>query len=347
MPNARYTRTFVYKGHRYYAYGNTVEEAIAARERKRIAVEQGDHTRCGVTLREWTQAAIETYKANVSDARREEIAMRLNKHLLSDLGSYALDKITPFQLQAVMNRQKGMSKSHIAKLSQDMFFVFDCARKNGMIQNNPAADLVRPQGTANKRRAITPFEREHLEKVLPSDDRFVFFSLMLYCGCRPSEAANVRYEDVIEKNGVHFLHIRGTKTANSDRLVPIPEEVYPIIVKRDSRGFCAVTAAGTKHNRSSYLRMVSSLKRALNISMGAKLYRNEIVEPVLADDFVPYLLRHTYCTDLKKKGIDVRIAKELMGHADIRTTANIYDHGDDETLMLAAELLGCTTHVQH
>ena len=78
----------------------------------------------------------------------------------------------------------------------------------------------------------------------------------------------------------------------------------------------------------------------MNISMGAKVYRNQLIPPLpLADDFVPYLLRHTYCTDLKKKGIDVRIAKDLMGHADIRTTANIYDHNDDDSLMEAARLI--------
>ena len=51
-------------------------------------------------------------------------------------------------------------------------------------------------------------------------------------------------------------------------------------------------------------------------------------------------LRHTYCTDLKKKGVDLRLAKELMGHSDIRITADIYDHADDESAVLAAKQMG-------
>lgn len=135
------------------------------------------------------------------------------------------------------------------------------------------------------------------------------------------------------------LTIRGTKTQNSDRVVPIP----PVMLERLSearRGLVCHTLNGTHHNESSYKRMVSSLERAMNIDMGGKLYRNELLYPLpLAKDFVPYLLRHTYCTDLKKKGVDVRTAKELMGHADIRTTANIYDHCDNESLMEAARLI--------
>ena len=140
---------------------------------------------------------------------------------------------------------------------------------------------------------------------------------------------------------VPFLHIRGTKTANSDRFVPIPEELKSRLLNTSGNGIVAPTQAGKKHNESSYKRMVSSLKRAMNISMGCKVFRNELQEPfTLADDFVPYLFRHTYCTDLKKKGVDVRIAKDLMGHADIKTTANIYDHSDGDTLMMAARQMG-------
>ena len=64
---------------------------------------------------------------------------------------------------------------------------------------------------------------------------------------------------------------------------------------------------------------------------------------VLADDLVCYCLRHTFCTDLQKKGVPVDIAKYLMGHADIRTTANIYAHSDDETAIIAAAYINPKT----
>ena len=73
------------------------------------------------------------------------------------------------------------------------------------------------------------------------------------------------------------------------------------------------------------------------------MYRNELLPPFpLAEDFVPYDLRHTYCTDLQKTGIDIRMAQKLMGHADITITANIYTHTDAESLTRAAQVLGST-----
>ena len=74
------------------------------------------------------------------------------------------------------------------------------------------------------------------------------------------------------------------------------------------------------------------------------MYRNQLIAPYpLADDFVPYNLRHTYCTDLQKKGIDIRTAQYLMGHSDISLTANIYTHADNSTTLEAARLINGTT----
>ncbi len=70
-------------------------------------------------------------------------------------------------------------------------------------------------------------------------------------------------------------------------------------------------------------------------------YRNRLVlhgEPEeLLDSLVAYDLRHTYCTDLQKAGVDLKTASYLMGHSDISTTANIYSHTDGEMLQAAAE----------
>ena len=81
-------------------------------------------------------------------------------------------------------------------------------------------------------------------------------------------------------------------------------------------------------------------KRKINIAMGCAVYRNKLIPPYpLADDIVQYCLRHTYCTNLAKKGIDIRTAQKLMGHTDIRMTANIYTHIDMSDLEKAARIL--------
>lgn len=78
----------------------------------------------------------------------------------------------------------------------------------------------------------------------------------------------------------------------------------------------------------------------MNISMRCKRYRNYLQSQCpLAEDFVPYNLRHTFCTDLQKKGVDIRTAQKLMGHSDITLTANIYTNLDNNDVISAAKTI--------
>lgn len=108
--------------------------------------------------------------------------------------------------------------------------------------------------------------------------------------------------------------------------------------------YIACYEIGNKINYASRSKVWESCTRQLNLSMGCKTYRNKLVEPFpLAKDLCPYCLRHTYCTDLARKGIDVRIAQKLMGHGDIRTTVNIYTNFDDSDIINAAKIINGET----
>ena len=334
------TRTFTYEGRRYYIRGDTEREVIEKMALKKRDLEEGRVILSGnTTVKAWTEKALATYKPNVSEDYLYQMTQRINKHILSAIGNMPVRSVKPLQCQEILNRQKGRSKSHIDKLYHEMFFIFEKAKANQLILINPAADLVKPEGYQNERRSLTAFERSHWEKVMDTDERFILFQLMYFCGCRISEAVGVMRSDFRIHDGYPQLHIRGTKTKNSDRYVPVPLELWKKVKGR--AGIIATNSKGRMHTDSSLNRLIGTLKRELNLSMGCQVYRNELLPPYpLAPDFVPYMFRHTYCTDLQKKGVDIRTARDLMGHADISTTANIYTHQDDDTMKKAAKLIG-------
>lgn len=45
---------------------------------------------------------------------------------------------------------------------------------------------------------------------------------------------------------------------------------------------------------------------------------------MLIEEFTPHYLRHTFATMLYLQDINPVSAKEILGHADIQTTINIY-----------------------
>ena len=350
MPKTyQYTKWFSFDGKRYLVRADSEQELYEKLARKKMELEQGRvllHR--SMTVRDWTKQAISTYKASVGEYYLAQMNMRINKHILSEIGDLPLKSVRPIHCQTIMNNQIGMSKSHITKVYQELHFIFEKAVKNKLIFENPADDLTIPKGVKGTRQSISENERSALLRASESDSGYILFLLMLQCGCRPAEAVRAQGMDIQKIDGVNMLHIRGTKTVNADRMVPIPDDLYDRIRKTGPFNPIAPNQTGRMHTESSYKRIVNRLKRDMNIQMGCKVYRNQLIPPFpLRESFVPYDLRHTYCTDLARKGVDVRVAQKLMGHANISITADIYTNLEDSDIITgAAELIGATRDKQ-
>lgn len=337
----KYVKDVTIQGKRYKIRANTLVELGEKIAKKKIEIESGKITFNGNTLvKDWAIQCVEIYKTNQKEITRTSYINRMKHCILEDIGHYQIKEVKPLHCQSCLNKQQGKSKRQINEVYQIMNFIFSKAVENNMILSNPAQNIIKPTGTKTARRAITEKERYHLEKIIKENNRFLIFLIMLKCGCRPSEAINLQGMDIQEKDGLKVLHIRGTKTDNADRYVPLPYELIPLIQTKSPFDYLCTNMVEKKIDRYSYRRLTKSLYRALNISMGCKVYRNELIPPYpLSDDFVPYCLRHTYCTDLQKAGVDIRTAQYLMGHSDISLTANIYTHADTSTIKKAAKLL--------
>ena len=335
MKKYKIRKTFTFDGKRYSAYGDSEKEALLRMFEKKKALEEGKVTVSGsMTVSEWTEIAISTYKQNVSPEVMRDMMMRIRKHILSAIGYRALRSIKPLDCQAIMNKCSGMSFSHIQKLTQELRFIFSTAVQNKLILENPAQYITIPKAVKGKRQSLTEDERKVFLRACEGTDRFRIFQLMYYCGCRPAEAIGCEGRDLGVMDGVSILHIRGTKTVNADRIVPIPEDFYDLIKDTPSDEPLAPNDRGRHHSESSYNRAVSSLRREMNILLGCGVYRNQLIPPFpLRESFVPYDLRHTFCTDLARKGVDIRIAQKLMGHSSINITSDIYTHVDSQQIL--------------
>ncbi len=97
-----------------------------------------------------------------------------------------------------------------------------------------------------------------------------------------------------------------------------------------------------------HVRLWAQCKERMNINMGCKTDENgKPVEPLpLASDFTPYCLRHTFCTDLAKMGIDMRTAQTLMGHANIQMTIDIYTHVDNKMVLDTVDIMNAYYRIQ-
>lgn len=311
-------KRFSYDGKIYNAYGNTLEEAIEKMVLKKQELESGKAYReTKMPVKEWAIEAVELYKTNQSDITRDRYMSVMRANIFSEIGSLPLSAVSQKDCQTILNNLKGKSTDHIRKIKNMLVFIFTTAMDNKLIKENPTTNLSIPKGTKKKSRAITDKEREAVLE-LCENDNYLIFLLMLKCGCRPSEARAVKGKDITSEQ---LLHIRGTKTKSADRYVPIPSDLYSRIKKT------------LKNENIASCKNYSNLCRAFRSDLYNLLGEN------YNEDFRAYYLRHTFCTDLKEKNVDIRDAQYLMGHANISMTANIYTHSDKATALKIAKIL--------
>ena len=195
---------------------------------------------------------------------------------------------------------------------------------NEFVEKNPVIGCILPSGITTTRRAITAEERSAILAVCKYHPAGLYILFMLYCGIRPHEAACIQGKDV---NG-NILHVRGTKSSDADRYIPIPEVLRKVLPEIGAEEYLIKSLSGVSPIKESHRRkMWNSFKKELGRYID------------VADDLVPYCLRHTYCTDLQDAGIPINVARELMGHSTIVLTSKIYTHHSQKTFDNALELI--------
>lgn len=333
--------TFTFEGKRYSVSGKDKPEAERKKTLKLEALKSGSYIiESSMLVKDWVAVCYDKYKSNLSDGTLKKERSKVDKWIIGTIGNMPLKKVKPLDVQGILLEMSGKSDYYIKRIYQLLNWIFEKAVENDLIIKNPVKGVTRPKGTKTTRRAITDYEREHLLLVADKVPQLRFYLFMLFCGCRPSEVAELKGMDVQEINGTPMLHIRGTKTKNADRLVPIPDYLYQRLPDVSPFDYLFSTSSGRKLDEKARARLWSRCKRELNISMGCRVYRNQLVPPFpVAVDLTPYCFRHTYCTELAKAKVDIRTAKELMGHSDIKLTANIYTHVDNSMIVDVAKVI--------
>ena len=57
--------------------------------------------------------------------------------------------------------------------------------------------------------------------------------------------------------------------------------------------------------------------------------------PILIPHFSCHHMRHTFCTRLCEVEENIKVAQDIMGHADVSTTLNIYAEASDTAKLQA------------
>lgn len=335
-----FTSTFTHNGRRFYAYGKSQKEADRKAIERKALLEHGIvENRNNTTVSEWANKWLKDYKKNaVSDAWYKQMESILNNHILPEIGMMRMRDVSASDIKRLMNKKAKFSESHQRKIAQVVLQIFSSAEENGIIDKLPTRKIkIATRSRESRTRAITDEERKLTLKVAEKNpDLGLQFLLMLFCGLRSQEVARVQMRDYDRSKQI--LTIRrarkadgstdAPKSKSGNREIPVPNYLAERLnaLKKKPNEYICTSQQGHPLTKTSQKRAWHRFRRLMDIENGAEVFRNHIVESTLAEDLRPYDYRHTYCTDLQDAGVPITVAQRLMGHSDIKMTAQIYTH---------------------
>lgn len=235
----------------------------------------------------------------------------------------------------------------------------DIIRKNPV--DGAYAEIKKRHGGSRKtRRALTvEQQREFINYIA---DHPVFYSwyplfvFLLGTGCRIGEAIGIRWDDIdLEERLIHINHnlsyyprhdnsykcefrVGEPKTAAGYRYIPMMDPVYQVLKdeyeRQSEEGFCEefvdgmtnfvfTNRFGMPHNPAAVNRAIKRIVETHNAEEEVKA-RKQRREPIMIPKFSNHILRHTFASRFCENETNIKVIQEVMGHADVSTTMNIY-----------------------
>lgn len=322
---------------RKFFYGHTRAEAEAKREAYKIHAASGSKYNRNISVADWVKEFEQTYLQGINKAYLKHYHVPLNR-LIKELGYKHMIDVTEVDLQRSINKLDGMSYSTVDKYRQMVKRVFDRARRNKIIPDNPAADIELPDYTKGTHRALETWEinliMNHWNETGLNAGLWVM--IMLLAGLRRGEMVALDWKNV--NMDARLLEVKQTavlsygtaliedraKTDAGLRAIPICQPLW------DALNTVPENARNGLVCRSAHGKPLS----AGTVQYGLKIFCKQlegIAQEQFADlgkmvAFRAHDLRHTFCSLLYSGGVDVKTAAYLMGHADIGVTMRIYTH---------------------
>ena len=233
----------------------------------------------------------------------------------------------------------------------------------------------RKGGSKKTRRALTVEQQRAFMNYVAESPFFYnwypLFVFLLGTGCRIGEAIGIRWDDVdLEKRIININHsltyypraddtykcefrVSEPKTEAGVRNIPMMQPVYDVLKdeyeRQNEEGFCVenvdgmtnfifTNRFGVPHNPAAINRVIKRIVDAHNAEEVVKA-KKEKREPVIVPRFSNHIFRHTFASRFCENETNVKEIQEVMGHADVSTTMNIYAEVNENVTRASLENL--------
>jgi integrase len=264
---------------------------------------------------------------------RKSYLSNIRVHIRPRWGEYPVDKMKPMAMEQWLHDLPlaPKSKTHVRGI---MHLVFKCAERWGIVElgKNPVS-LVRVKNASKRLKRPRVLDvAEYFELLKHLDEPHRTMVLVAQClGLRVSEILGLQWGDfsfenrsVLVQRSVVGGRVDDVKTEYSKDDVPLDARLAEALLSwraasffpRDTDWVFANPVTGRPYHQESL--------RKRQLQRAAKLAG-------IGGDIGWHTFRHTYRSWLDETGAPMKVQQELMRHASIQTTMNVYGRAMTET----------------
>ena len=303
---------------------------------------------------------LNTKRYEVKPSSYDRIERTVNNLIIPRIGFAQAVSLTPNNIQQLLNdlADDGYSYSAVKKVYEALNAPFKIAVIRDQLRKNPCETVIIPKNTFDKEGDVEFYNEEQVDLITKgaleqySNGEYVYkhgrgLIILLNTGMRIGELLALKWDNIdFNKKLIHVVESRGTvidrnrtedgkkykaidsstKTKSGSRIIPMNKKTEEALLYFKSLKYKSpYVMANGDNSVIPYKNLQKALKHILeknNINFGSL-----------------HALRHTFATRLFKRGVEVKVVSELLGHSSVKITYDIYIHVIKEQKIEAINIL--------
>lgn len=262
-----------------------------------------------------------------------------------NLGKLQMSETLPAHIEKFLAERSSLSDSRLNLIRTILYGIFDTGVDNGKCKTNPVKKVDKFEREQTEIEAFKKGDMLKIEQYLHIHPRGPYIALLLYTGMRESELIGLQWGDI--EDGVITIRRALKRTEDGEMVLPVTKSkkirVVPIkpelllfidklpkeslyVIPRQRNRYCPEV---NHHTHASFDKMYRDFFADLNAHLVEQALKTGMSREDAEKEQVQFLTmhkcRHTFATYLIRNGAGISFVKELLGHADLKTTEG-YTH---------------------
>lgn len=321
------------------------DEALEAYLNYKLKIVKGEYEplkKKKLTFKQLFESWDKVYKPTVKESTYAVTMRYFNNHILSALGNIYVEKITVSECQKAVNKWFEEAPHTFDRFIHYASKVFKYGIDMELLTSNPMEKVIKPKLKERPQQYQEFYDKDELNKFLSCAKKcnfryFVYFRLLAYTGMRKGESLALKWSDIdFETNTISITrnvttglnnrpYISNGKTANSVRRIPVDSETMNYLKEwrycqqKDmlKKGFNFLDA-------DNYI--FPTINNGITSLSKPRQWNKSICDKFGLRRIKIHGFRHTHASLCYSAGLNAKEIQKRLGHADSKTTMNVYTH---------------------